>query len=330
MAEKTAPALPAADPRSLDRLEADHANFRAALDWAEQVGEIDLQLALTTALQEFWSLRGHYAEGGSWMERMLAHETRHTPRRATALGMASLFAWIQGDCERAQELAEERLALCQELGDIRGESRSLSDLGTLAVQRGEFAQARQLYEQSLELLRDRPTDDDELRLASARTLASLGDMMLNLGEHTEAQRVGEEALAIFLDIGEQQAVADSMSSLGFAALRQQRLNDALELFRESLAISGEPRMLGSAVCALIGLAATAHAQDDNPRAVTILGASAQLVTKIGLSLGPTEAAARDETLTSTREQLGDAEFTIAFDRGRAMSFEDAVEHAIEA
>jgi hypothetical protein len=154
--------------------------------------------------------------------------------------------------------------------------------------------------------------------------------MLNLGEHAQAQSTGEEALTIFRGIGDQQGVAGVTSNLGFVALRQEQVVDASRLFRESLAISAERRMLGPAIWALIGLAATAHAQGDDPRAVTILGASAQLVTKIGVSLGQTEAAARDETLTSAKRQLGDAEFTLASERGRAMSFEDAVEYALEA
>jgi tetratricopeptide (TPR) repeat protein len=155
-------------------------------------------------------------------------------------------------------------------------------------------------------------------------------MMLNLGEHTEAQRVGEEALAIFLDIGEQEWVALSMSNLGFAALHQQRLDDALELFQESLAILAERRMLGSAIWPLIGFAATVHRQGDDSQAVTILGASAKLASEVGVSLGPTESTARDRTLVSAKTHLGDAEFKLAFERGRAMSFDDVVERVFGA
>ena len=47
----------------LDRLERDHDNLRAALEWLEHAGEIELALRLGGAVWEFWCLRNHAAEG---------------------------------------------------------------------------------------------------------------------------------------------------------------------------------------------------------------------------------------------------------------------------
>ena len=47
----------------LDRCDLEHANLRAALDWAVEAGETGRALTAATALWRFWQQRGHLAEG---------------------------------------------------------------------------------------------------------------------------------------------------------------------------------------------------------------------------------------------------------------------------
>jgi len=47
----------------MERLEADHDNFRAALSWLLEVGEAELALRIGGALWLFWRIRGHLSEG---------------------------------------------------------------------------------------------------------------------------------------------------------------------------------------------------------------------------------------------------------------------------
>ena len=56
----------------LDRLEREHANFRAALRWALDGGEAGLGLRLGAALWWFWFVRGRWSEGLAWLEALLA------------------------------------------------------------------------------------------------------------------------------------------------------------------------------------------------------------------------------------------------------------------
>src|SRR5262249_44493835 len=57
---------------SLDRLETDNANYRAALAWL--IGERDgtSALRMASALWRFWERRGYHREGCAWLEQALA------------------------------------------------------------------------------------------------------------------------------------------------------------------------------------------------------------------------------------------------------------------
>jgi predicted ATPase len=62
----------------LDRLEAEHQNIRAALDWYQRrdPGEA---LRLATAMSRFWGVRGHFTEGRQRLKTLLPLRRRPRP-----------------------------------------------------------------------------------------------------------------------------------------------------------------------------------------------------------------------------------------------------------
>jgi len=187
----------------LVRLEREHDNLRAVLEWAleeatEQVAERkELALRLCASLQLLWQRHGYYHEASTFLERALASsEGERTSLRARALRTAAVFALFRGDYPQAEALAKLSLALCQELDDTRGIVLSLDMLGSVLWPKGKTTEIISLQEEILRLMRQRGQ------------LPEVGTALLNLavelsmhGEYARGQALFEEALEIFRQTG---------------------------------------------------------------------------------------------------------------------------------
>ena len=72
LAERAAPALAGPEQGAwLERLDGAHDNLRRALAWFAAQGPPGAGLRLAAALLRFWQIRGHAAEGRSWLDRLL-------------------------------------------------------------------------------------------------------------------------------------------------------------------------------------------------------------------------------------------------------------------
>ena len=88
--ELTADAMPglrSADlPQWLERLAAEHANLRVAIEWSERQGDDEGAAAIASAIYPFWDLHGHYREGRACLRRVTHADRAVSPMvRARAL-----------------------------------------------------------------------------------------------------------------------------------------------------------------------------------------------------------------------------------------------------
>lgn len=98
----------------LARLEREHGNVRAALQWALNTGQLDQGLRLAGANWHFWWVRGQLREGLRWLDELLQRSVDTTVApvsvsvsvrvRAKGLNAAGGLAFGQGDYERARTL----------------------------------------------------------------------------------------------------------------------------------------------------------------------------------------------------------------------------------
>ncbi|MFI5896562.1 ATP-binding protein [Actinoplanes sp. NPDC051513] len=126
------------EPVWLRRLEAEHGNIRAALEWSLQRGDAGTAVRLAGSLYPLWDRHGHYREGREWLARALALRPGVPPLvRARALDSAAGLAVIQGDFAAGAAAAEESASLSRAAGDPAGAARALTTSGLALFYAGD-------------------------------------------------------------------------------------------------------------------------------------------------------------------------------------------------
>ncbi|HET8627499.1 MAG TPA: tetratricopeptide repeat protein [Thermomicrobiales bacterium] len=321
LAERAAPELTGPEQADwLTRLEREHDNLRAALNWARERGEGEFGLRLAGALWRFWWQRGHLGEGRDWLETLLARGGDAAPAlRAVALSGAGNLAWAQADLAWAAALHEASLALHRAAGDRWGVAKSLNNLGLVAVHAGRFEEAVQLYEESLALHRQAGTPRS---LAGA--LVNLGEAVYKRGDNARAASLFEEGLALYRDLGDGRGVADTLHYLGIAACDRGDHGRAEELLTESVALFRAVGDQQGAASCLEYLAAVALALDRPREAARLCGAADALRVACGAPVPPSERARRDATVAAARRALGEDAFAAAWADGQALPLDEVI------
>ena len=241
LAEKAEPEL--GGPQQvewLERLEREHDNLRAAMQWTLERGEtghsIEMALRLGGALLRFWRVRGHWNEGWNFLERALVRSKGVAVLvQLKALMAAANLAYIQDDTDRAEVLYDECLVRCRALGDTGGIALSLRLLGAIAEMRGKLGVAYSLTEEALALFR--ALGDEE---GIAWSLYNLANRVSQQGEYARARVLCEESLAIHRELGNKEGIASSLfrlawilfASRGDQAMVRSLLEESLKLYKE--------------------------------------------------------------------------------------------------
>jgi tetratricopeptide (TPR) repeat protein len=351
----------------LERLEAEHDNMRAALSWALKRKEVEVALRLGSALSYFWSMRGYQSEGRSWLEEALAIEGRVSPEmRAMALAGVGSLAFDQGELDRAKEVCEEGLQLLAHEGREASEAKLnlLVWLGFVAWQKEEYGQAKELFEEGLELSREmsdtwwlatfllylaivphylgdyeRATELTEESMdlfreqgdkhSLAHCLNNLAMMVYSKGDLRQAGKLTEEAVALFRELGNRVDVAFVLCNLGWIALLQDDLGRAADFYRESLSLSWEIGLNPIVQSALEGFACVAGARGETERAARLWGAAQTLHETKGIPRDTDFLAEADARISAVRSDMGEEAWEEAWNRGQAMTLDEAVSYALE-
>ena len=225
----------------LERLEREHDNLRAALQWSLEQAANDehnkeVALRLGGALRGFWLVHGHISEGRNFLDRALAARgSIDASVQAKALVVAAQLAFNQSDHNRTEALCKDGLALYRTLEDQLGIAISLSLLGSVAWTKGRMAEARTLTEESLAIARQ--IDAMEL---TAYTLFVLGLVDSSQGEYSRASTMFEESLAIHRKFRNKRGIAHTLSQLAQVLfVAQTDSARVISLLEECLALSSE-------------------------------------------------------------------------------------------
>jgi predicted ATPase len=242
----------------LDRLEAEHDNVRAALEWMYEQGDAEATLRFCAALVDLWRVRGHLSEAHAWLQRALSAADDVPPTlRARALNNLGNVATDEADHRLAETCYMEAEAIWRELGDQLGMADVLNNLGLLASDRHDYVRARLLLQESLALRRQLGV---EWPLAFA--LVNLGIVTYRDGDLDGAVMLMEEAHSLFAQAGDQTRLGYVLAHLGEVHRRRGDLAAAQVALQEALRFSREIGYLPGIAEALTFLGRTFHDRED--------------------------------------------------------------------
>lgn len=322
LVEEAEPHIAHAPKQWLERLDRDHANIRAALDWLEASGETQLALQLTGAAARFWQMRGYPAEGRRRLEGALGADDSETLARAKALYNASLLAFELSDIPAGIRRAEEALATTQATGDAWGSAYARFLLGQGAIANGEFGAAQELFEASVRAFQD--LGDEHLTMVATFNLAWMCE---ELGDKRRAADLHEQNLRHAREVGNPRIEALSLTALADRKSLPGEIKEALSMLQDAYLIVRE---VGDRV----------EAADILSRFASLLASTGKAATAARLlscnqaereQFGGTRfwvTSRNDETLALVRAQLDTDAFDEAWEEGKHLSVEEAVALAV--
>jgi predicted ATPase/DNA-binding SARP family transcriptional activator/DNA-binding CsgD family transcriptional regulator len=326
LAEAAEPELQRAHQRVwLGRLEAELGNLRGALSWALASGEIELALRLAGAMAAFWYRRGDVHEGRRWLEAVLNAEgdTPSIASRAKALAWAGWLARVQGDYERSEALGEEALALFRSLGDERGATEALYNVGMTALFRRNFERASAALE---EVATTQRAAGDEVGLG--RTFHALVSVADGQHDYERAMVLHEEGLRLARKTQDDYGVLFLLFAGASACLGRGDHQRARALLREGFGLSQQLKMSRLTAFQLHVAAALAGSQGQPLRAARLWGAAEALREALRVVLSPFQRHVYGPHLAAARTRLGEKVWEAALVEGQAMPLEEAIGYAL--
>ncbi len=306
----------------LDRLERDHDNFRAALEWCISAQRTELALRLATALWRFWQMRGHLHEGRARLEAVLAlpRVGDHPGARRLALEAAGGIAYWQADMTAAQAWYDECLVLTRATGDKKAIANAVYNASfPLVVGRADMARSLLLLEEALKLFREL---DDQPGIA--RCLWGIGNVHHFLQEYDAAVPPLEQAIDLFRKLGLSFGLGWALHTralvainLGDPATAEPLVVQALGLFSGAGDISGLTILIDDA-------AHIARLREHRLRSLRLAGAAAAMQAKSGAELATLANAIGGRPVAAAEND----EERKAYEAGQAMSPEEAVAYAL--
>jgi len=303
------------------RLDRDHDDLRAAVDWlaAKDPGAT---LELAGALGWFWFTRGYLTEGGARLAAALSASGGSDRARARALAASGALAARTGRIDEGRAQLEEAVARWTDLGDRNETASALEALGWLLVyDAGDDAASLAVFEAARSIRQE--LDDGA---GETRALVGVCQVLVALDETERAEALANELLG---------RAADDIRTRHFAihfladcSLLRGECVDAEDRYRESLRAALE---LGDRFEASIEVQGVAMAKAGNGEAADALELAAS-VEAFWRSLGTDMHVAfwdrlLERYLGEARRALGpDAEAARA--RGLELEFDDAVELAL--
>jgi predicted ATPase/DNA-binding CsgD family transcriptional regulator len=305
----------------LERLDVEHNNIRAAIDWYQQE-DPPAALRLAAAMSWFWSLHGHYVEGRQRLRQLLGLVSGENTLRVRALNGAAWLAIDQGDYPDADRLLSESTELSGRLNDKAGEGMAAAFRCRCMLSSDRIAEAAPYPGRAFALLTEA---DDRPGIALALFYLALNAQFT--GKLEAASELHERSVALCRELGFESLCARALQLLGITRLELGDLKAARAALQEGLPASvaiGDRFVIPVGLTAFAGLAAKTG---KHRMALRLAGAAEAYRDTYESALPEPNRAYLDSWLAPTLKTIGAAAARF-ISEGRQMTLAAALEYAL--
>jgi predicted ATPase len=302
---------------------------------SEGVSAREINLRMATAMRAYWEWQGLLMEARYWLHAALELpiDRQASPTllaaRARALSQAARLMVLQNDQEKALDLADQSITLWRQLNDPPGLANALFHRAWALHGRGQYATAREVYQEALESLSSE-TDTwlyAQILLCMAATAGFTSDF-----EH--ARLYYERCRALFEQIGDKSGIADSWKDQGGILIIAGEYDEAISCLLTSIQICRQlnhKQYIATALGSLsfaFGLREGSDPQAASLRSARVQGAAESLMAAIGLIPWTDTTPFIQAIRQHIRSRVDEKDWQAALEAGRALSLDQALEMVI--
>ena len=310
-------------------LEVESDNMRVALEYARSV-DAEKYLELVGALAWFWIVRTHLVEGRQHLTEALSSSSVRPfrPSRARALWGAAHMLALQGETSVARAWIDEARTMSRDLGETREIALALEGIGWTHFFRSEDEAACTAFEECLRL--QQASGDQHLVI---RAMVGLAQILVALGRTGEAKPMAQEIIQFAEAHNDKRSEHFGWHYLADCELILGNCKESLRLYKKSLTLVqpiGDKVEISFEVqgvaMSLAGLGLARQLQV----AIQLAGAVKAEWDRLGVDIHVRFwDALLDRYLGGARRALGTEDFEREWNKGRELSFDDAVKLALE-
>lgn len=307
----------------LDRLEREHDNLRAAIQWYLEDGQGEQAARMGSWLWWFWHTKGYVSEGRQWLERVLAIASTDSPDRpetfrstlAAVYNGAGALAGSQSDYLVATDFLAKSMKINRDMDDKRGLARTLNNMGIFLSYQGAYAEAELCFKESFDLKQE---IGDLIGLSSAyNRLAQIAHVR---GNYDQAINFYNTSLKLRRERGDTIWIADTLQNMADLYFDLGQVAHCAELANESLALAEEAGYkLGQALVSM-RLGAVHCELGEYDKAAVYLDSSLELARSLGDTGGIAKALKGLGQVSAARQD---------YDKANGF-FQDALRTQVEA
>jgi len=308
-----------------DRLELELDNLRAALQYCLDTGAVETGFLMGGGSWRFWHLRGHVAEGRSWLRRLLDHPDgpARTPARAKALmGCGSLDYWA-GDYGSTTTSYEQGLEIYRELGDEAGVADALFNLGYAAAVMRDWVTAAKRQSEARSI-RERLGD----RAGQAWAAVAEAVATVQMGDLEPSEELARHAERTFIELGDWYGESFANYVLFLAAREKGDIEGAVARSRRQFEMSHDHGDLSGIASGLDLYADLLTKRGHHENALRLGGAAASIKDSLGVA-APTALVDVCDPREEARGSLPDHNIDQLWDEGGELSPDEAVALALK-